>query len=112
MIEEKGLKIGKVNGGRLKLIELKRYKVVQCPNCGKIGTSMAVINYKCIYCGKSRKIKKKNDFGLSVKVLKDFDDPRECGNYCRIAKDAYENKGKLIEAGFYSVSEIEKKGGI
>jgi len=111
MIEEKGLKIGKANGGRLRLIELKRYKVVQCPKCGKIGTSMAQLTFRCIYCNTHRRFKKKSQFGLAIKVLKDFDDARECGNYCKIAKDAIENKGGLIEAGFYSVGEVEKKGG-
>jgi len=108
MIEELVLKNGKENGGRLKLdnVELKKYKVIQCPNCGNISSCMSNITFKCIFCNKSRKIKKVKEFGLSVKVLKSFDDPREATNYCRVAKDVIQNKGELTKAGFYNAGDV------
>ena len=37
-----------------------------CPNCGRWQVTRAK-TLKCVYCNKSRKIKKVNDWGLSVK---------------------------------------------
>ena len=82
--------------------KLKKYKVIKCKNCGGISVNTATKVFKCRYCGKTCKIFKKSEHGISVNLLKAFDNPRKATNYCRVAKDVHKNKGNLTKKGFYS----------
>jgi len=88
-------------------VNLKKFKVIQCPKCGKISSTEANIMFKCIICNRSTKIKKKNEFGLALNILKTFDDPMEATNFCRVAKDVYHNKGELTKAGFFNAGDVK-----
>ena len=53
-----------------------------CPYCGhkqgkEIRASLANYVFKCIKCGKSRKIRQKGCYGLQVKILFQSDNPRD-----------------------------------
>lgn len=66
------------------------YWVIQCPNCGQIQTKMInkITNriFKCVYCRKSRKLKKVSDWGLSIKVLFRSTNPHEAAQQCSAHK--------------------------
>lgn len=66
------------------------YKVVCCPLCGMWLVTTAKI-LKCKYCGKSRKIKQVNEFGLSVK----------CKAILSNGSDAAKVAAKMNAKGFF-----------
>ncbi|MBD3203061.1 hypothetical protein GF327_02105 [Candidatus Woesearchaeota archaeon] len=80
---------------------MKKYKVIKCINCGKISVTFAEKVFRCTYCNKTCKFIKKRQIGLSVNILKSFDNPRQATEFCKIAKDKLKNKGKLANSGFY-----------
>ncbi|PIO05333.1 hypothetical protein COT47_05280 [Candidatus Woesearchaeota archaeon CG08_land_8_20_14_0_20_43_7] len=59
------------------MVSLKRYKVIICPSCGLVQSSGAAEVFKCLKCGKSRKILSKTHVGFNVTVLDSFDNPRQ-----------------------------------
>lgn len=63
------------------LRNMKRYKIVKCPKCGRLGSTEANLSYKCVLCNKSsRMMKKDSKLGTvaNVVVIDSFDNPLMC----------------------------------
>ena len=56
---------------------MKKFKVIQCPNCGNYQVSQTTTSFKCFVCGKSRIMNPKSKLGLGVNVINSFDTGNE-----------------------------------
>ncbi len=59
----------------------KGFWVIQCRRCGKWGArevrkSLDNVRYICPYCKTGKKLKEKNQYGISVKYCGPYDDSR------------------------------------
>jgi len=59
------------------------YAVFVCPYCGKgqAGDVRSLkYTFKCRWCGKTRKLKKTSEWGLSIKIISHHDKPRDAAD--------------------------------
>ena len=80
-------------------MKLKKYKVVSCEKCHNIQITGGK-TLKCKFCHRYTKIKQKNRFGLSVKLIKDFDDEKTASRFIIALKNEIINNKNFI--GFKS----------
>lgn len=72
------------------------YWVIQCNGCGNFRVLMTQdirkTNYRCFHCHKNTKVKKKNQFGLSLKTSGPYADGRTAQLMCQELSYAFHNK--------------------
>lgn len=67
------------------------FYVVMCRNCGAIRSCEVIdhnkYTFKCFTCNKSTKLKKKKEFGLSLKTWGPYNDGKTASLYCSAIKE-------------------------
>jgi hypothetical protein len=75
------------------LKKFKRYKVIQCPKCGKVSMngSVRLISFHCLICNKSTEYLSKAPTRLNLKPIFTSDSAKEAADYCIKYKDTQAN---------------------
>ncbi len=76
---------------------MKKFKVVQCPNCGSVQSSQTTIIFKCFRCGRSKTVNPKSRLGFGIKILESFDTGDEAAKFVQeYQKQIWENKKREV----------------